>query len=60
MLNALTTTSGRFMGESDAAFRAKCRQHFETVKVLKPDASRKESKEYYIALLHKKVANSGA
>jgi 23S rRNA U2552 (ribose-2'-O)-methylase RlmE/FtsJ len=47
------------MGESDASFRAKCRRHFETVKVLKPDASRKESKEYYIALLHK-VANSGA
>ncbi len=41
-----------FQGEDFLDFVAQARQHFETVRVFRPDASRKESDEHYVLCLH--------
>lgn len=43
-----------FQGEGFEALRAALRERYETVKILKPDASRKESTEIYLAGLARK------
>ena len=43
-----------FQGEGFEALRAALRERYETVKILKPDASRKESTEIYLAGLSRK------
>ncbi len=43
-----------FQGEDFPAFVASARAHFETVKVMRPEASREESNEHYVVALKKK------
>jgi 23S rRNA (uridine2552-2'-O)-methyltransferase len=43
-----------FQGEDFLEFVAHARQHFETVRVVRPDASRKESDEHYVVCLHRR------
>ncbi len=51
-----------FQGEDLPSFVAETKRHFETVRVFRPDASRKESDEHYVVCLrpHKENTNATA
>ena len=49
-----------FQGEDFLDFVALTKQHFETVRVVRPEASRRESDEHYVVCLHRRKEDVSA
>ena len=49
-----------FQGEDFLGFVARTKRHFETVRVFRPDASRKESDEHYVVCLRPRKENANS